>query len=216
VSSLFKKKPLACLCVEIFDVMCSCPLNSYISLGAQAYGCSEEQLEAAVSKHWADLELGKLKPEPFWERVGEELRQAGVEHNVPGWKFKGIWDGIVADNLKLNAEMMKTVRQAKDAKIRTVACTNMIAEVAAVMQKSGVFEPFNMAVISSQITMRKPSPQVFSRLSKLARFSPSQCLYLDKDPVNLEAARAAGFKVLAYADDPQDTRWQLLQMGLLG
>lgn len=216
MSSLFKKKPLACLCVEIFDVVCSCPLDSYKSMASQAYGCSEDQIEAAVASHWADLEMGKLKPEQFWDLVGEDLKEAGVEHSVPGWKFKGIWEGIVTDNLKLNSEMMKTIRQAKDNKIRTVASTNMIAEIAAVMQKSGVFEPFNMAVISSQITARKPSPQVFSRLAKLARFSPAQCLYLDKDPVNLEAAKAAGFQVLAYNDDPQDTRWQLLQLGIVG
>jgi HAD superfamily hydrolase (TIGR01509 family) len=216
VSSLFKPKPLSCLCVEIFDVVATCPLDSYKTLAAEAYGCSPEQVETAVGQHWADLELGKLKPEQFWEKVGEELAGMGIQHNVPGWKFKGIWEGIVADNVKLNAEMMKTIRQAKDVKIRTVASTNMTAEIAAAMQKAGAFEPFNMAVISSAINARKPSPQVFSRMAKLARFPAKQCLYLDKNATNLEAAKAAGYQVLAYNGNPQDTRWELLQRGLLG
>ena len=216
MSSVFKKKPLSALCVEIFDVICTCPLDSYKTFAAQAYGCAPEQVETAVLRHWANLEMGKLKPEQFWDVVGENLKEMGVEHSVPGWKFKGIWEGIVSDNVQLNPEMMNTIRQAKDAKIRTVASTNMIPTVAAAMQKAGVFEPFNMAVISSQITARKPSSQVFSRMSKLARTGPGQCLYLDKDPANLEAAKAAGYQVLAYAGDPKDTRWQLLQLGLLG
>lgn len=216
MSSIFKKKPLTALCVEIFDVVATCPLDSYKTLGSQAYGCSPEQVETAVSRHWASLEMGKLKPEQFWDKVGEDLVEMGVNHSVPGWKFKGIWEGIVADNIKINTEMVKTIRQAKDAKIRTVASTNMIAEVAAAFQKAGAFDPFNMAVISSQITARKPSPQVFARMSKLARTSPKQCLYLDADSTNLEAARAAGYQVLAYEGNPQDTRWQLLQLGLMG
>lgn len=216
MSSLFKKKPLTALCVEIFGVIATCPLESYKALAAQAYGCGEEQVETAVSRHWADLEMNKLKPEQFWDKVGEELSQMGIKHSVPGWKFKGIWEGIVADNVKIDTEMVKTIRQAKDAKIRTVASTNMSAEVAAAMQKAGAFDPFNMAVISSQITARKPNAQVFARMSKLARTRPNQCLYLDRDPVNLQAAKAAGYQVLAYAGDPQDTRWQLLQMGLMG
>lgn len=216
MSSLFKKKPLTALCVEIFGVIATCPLESYKTLASQAYGCTEDQVESAVSRHWANLEMGKLKSEQFWDKVGEDLTEMGVKHSVPGWKFKGLWEGIVADNVKINAEMVKTIRQAKDAKIRTVASTNMIAEVAAAMQKAGAFDPFNMAVISSQITARKPSAGVFARMSKLARTSPKQCLYLDVDKVNLDAAKAAGFQVLAYEGNPQDTRWQLLQLGLMG
>ena len=216
MSSLFKKKPLSALCVEIFDVIASCPLESYKTLAARAYGCAEEQVETAVSRHWANLEMDKLKSEQFWDKVGEDLTEMGVKHSVGGWKFKGIWEGIVADNVKVNGEMIKTIRQAKDAKIRTVASTNMSAEVATAMQKAGAFDPFNMAVISSQIGARKPSAQVFARMSKLARTRPGQCLYLDRDPANLEAARAAGYRVLAYEGNPQDTRWQLLQLGLMG
>lgn len=216
MSSIFGKKPLTCLCVEIFDVIATCPLDAYQDFAAQAYGCSKEQVAEAAANHWANLEMGKLKSDAFWDKVGEELREMGVEHSVPGWKFKGIWDGLVADHVTLNQEMIATVRQARTAKVRTVASTNMAPEVATAMQKTGAFEPFNMAVISSQITARKPSPQVFSRMAKLARTSPAQCLYLDSDQDNLAAAKTAGYKTLEYKGDPQDTRWQLLQLGLLG
>lgn len=212
----FKKKPLAALCVEIFDVVATCPLDSYKDFASQAYGCQPDQVETAVTAHWADLELGKMKPEEFWDKVGESLTEMGVAHTVPGWKFKGIWDGLVSDHIQLDNEMMSTIRQARTAKIRTVASTNMAPEIAAAFQKHGAFEPFNMAVISSQITARKPTSQVFSRMAKLARTGPAQCLYLDRNPQNLEAAKAAGYQILAYEGKPQDTRWELLQRGLLG
>jgi HAD superfamily hydrolase (TIGR01509 family) len=210
----FKKKPLQALCVEMFDVVATCPLDSYKTLAAQAYGCEPEQVETAVSRHWANLEMGKLKPEDFWDKVGADLTEMGVSHKVPGWKFKGIWDGIVEDNIKLNSEMISTIRQVRAAKFRTVASSNMIAEVVSAFQKAGAFEPFNLAVISSQITARKPHAQVFTRMSKLARTRPSQCLYLDKEGPNLEAAKAAGYRVMAYTGNPQETRWELLQQGL--
>lgn len=216
MSSIFGKKPLVCLCVEIFDVIATCPMDSYKEFSAQAYGCTPEQVEQAVGNHWANLEMGKLKPDVFWDKVGEDLREMGVEHSVPGWKFKGIWDGLVADHVSLNKEMIETVRQARTAKIRTVASTNMSPEVAAAMQKVGAFEPFNLAVLSSQITALKPAAAVFGRMAKLARTAPAQCLYLDKDLANLAAAKAAGYKTLEYKGDPKETRWELLQLGLLG
>lgn len=216
MSSVFKKKPLSALLVDVYDVVVTAPLDSYKSFAANAYQCDEAMVEKAVANHWADMELGKLKPDEFWDRVGADLTEMGVQHSVPGWKFKGLWEGIVSDNLKLNQEMMATVRQARAVKTRTVAVANMNNEVATAFQKMGVFEPFNLAVLSCQVTARVPSPQMFSRTAKLARTGPAQCLYLSKNPQNLEGAKAAGFKTLAYDDNPQDTRWQLLQLGLLG
>lgn len=215
MSSLFKKKPLAALCVELFDVVVTCPLTSYRELAAEAYGCAPEQIEDAVSRHWADLEMGKLKPDQFWDEVGAELTEMGVQHSVPGWKFKGIWDSIVADNLTLDKEMMKTIQQAKDLKIRTVASANLIPEVVVAFQKAGVFEPFKNTALSCQITARKPSPRVFAQMAKLARLPAKQCLYVDRDPTNLAAAKAAGFQVLAHEGKAADTRWELLQLGLI-
>lgn len=210
----FKKKPIAAVCIEIWDIVATAPLESYKSFAAQAYGCTPEQVETAVALHWANLEMGKLKPDEFWDKVGAELTEMGVSHTVPGWKFKGIWEGIVDDNFKLNNEMVETIRQVRSAQVRTVASTNMASEIAAAFQKKGAFEQFNLSVISFQITARKPMPQVFSRMSKLARVGAGQCLYVDKDEANLEAAKAAGYRVLPFTNS-QDLRWELLQLGVL-
>lgn len=190
------------------------PLDAYKSFAAGAYKCTEDQVETAVTNHWAELELGKIKPDEFWDQVGADLTEMGVKHTVPGWKFKGIWDGVVSDSISIDSEMVALIQGVRAKKIRTVATSNLIAEVTLAFQRLEVFEPFNLAVISSQITARKPNPTVFKRMSKLARTPPAQCLYVDKDPVNLEAAKAAGYSVLAF-EDPASARWELLQLGLI-
>lgn len=211
----FKKKPIAALCVEIFDIVATGTLDSYKKYASNLYGCQPEQVEQAVTAHWADYEAGKLKTDEFWDKVGQNLTAQGVKHELPGWKFKGIWQAVVEEGFKLNRTLMQTIIQARDLKLRTIACTNMPSEVATAFQKMGAFEPFNLSVISSQLGARKPSQEFFVRTAKLARLSPAECLLIDKDATSLEIAQSAGYKILAYSDNPEDTRWQLLQLGLL-
>ncbi len=210
----FKKKPIAAVCFEIQDILVSAPLGAYKTFASNAYGCTEDQIETAVTNHWVELELGKSTPEEFWDQVGADLIDMGVKHKVPGWKFKGIWDGVVSDSISIDKEVTGLVQQIRAKKIRTVATSNLTAEITLAFQRLQVFEPFNLAVLSSQINARKPDPEVFKRMSKLARTPPAQCLYVDKDPVNLEAAKTAGYKVLTF-ENAADTRWELLHLGLL-
>lgn len=211
----FKKKAITALCVEIFDVIVKGNLNAYQRYAGDMFGCTPEMVADSVPLHWADYEAGLSTTEEFWDRVGQTLKEKGVVHQTPGWKLKGVWQAVVEENFKLNSELLANLYQVRAAKIWTVACTNMPSEIATAFQKMGAFEPFNLSVISSQIQTRKPSPDFFIRTCKLARSKPSQCLYLDKDSGNLAAAQQVGLKTLRYTDDPHDTRWQLLQMGLM-
>lgn len=211
----FKKKSIEAVCFEIHDIVISAPLDGYKEFASQAYDCSPDLVEKAVSQHWAALELGALKPEEFWDKVGASLTALGVGHNVPGWKFKGIWDGIVSDVAKLDPEMMSTVRQIRATKIRTLASANLTQELAAAYQKVGAFEPFSRAVLSCTLGERKPSAKYFQRMRKLAQTSAAGCLYVDKDEHNLKAAKSAGYRTLAFSN-PGDTRWELIQLGVMG
>lgn len=88
-------------------------MDAYKEFSAQAYGCTHEQVEQAVANHWANLEMGKLKPDVFWDKVGEDLRGRAQR---AGLEVQRIWDGLIADNVKLNKEMIETVRQVRAAK----------------------------------------------------------------------------------------------------
>ena len=210
----FKKKPIETVCFEVHGVLAEAPLEGYKTFAADAYGCPAELIDRAVAQFWTELESGKLKPEEFWDKVGANLKEAGVNHNVPGWKFRGIWDGIVSDSLKINEEMAATIRQIRGAKLKTVASANLINELVPVYQKRKVFEPFSMASLSCQTGARKPAAAAFTAMRKLAKTSAAQCLYVDKDEANLKAAKSAGYRTLTFTN-PQDTRWELIQLGVM-
>ena len=207
----FKKKPIETVCFEVHGLIVDAPLDGYKTFASQAYGCSVDLVETAVTRHWEALETGQLKSDDFWEKVGITITELGVEHSVPGWKFRGIWDGIASDALKLDAEMIATVRQIRAAKITTVASANLISELTSVYKKHKVFEPFSMVVLSSQTGVRKPASAAFTKMRKLAKTGAAQCLYVDKDEANLKAAKAAGYRTLTFTN-PQDTRWEMIQL----
>ena len=52
---------------------------------------------------------------------------------------------------------------------------------------------FDAVVISSEVGMRKPEPQIFLHAAELLRLSPQECVFIDDIEANITAAEQVGF-----------------------
>jgi epoxide hydrolase-like predicted phosphatase len=52
---------------------------------------------------------------------------------------------------------------------------------------------FDAVVISSEVGMRKPEPQIFLHAAELLRLSPEECVFIDDIEANITAAEQVGF-----------------------
>jgi 2-haloacid dehalogenase len=60
------------------------------------------------------------------------------------------------------------------------------------------FERFRGIVVSGRIRLKKPDPRVFAHLVETHRLTPSETVFIDDSPRNVDAAKAAGLKALHF------------------
>ena len=59
---------------------------------------------------------------------------------------------------------------------------------------------FDRKVVSGDVRMIKPYPEIFEHLLKLECIAPDEALFIDDNPKNVEGARAVGMNAILYTD----------------
>jgi HAD superfamily hydrolase (TIGR01509 family) len=64
-------------------------------------------------------------------------------------------------------------------------------------------ECFKALLLSCDLGMAKPDPEIFLRASQAAGADPSRCFFIDDTSANVEAARALGFQAYRFRSAPE-------------
>jgi epoxide hydrolase-like predicted phosphatase len=126
------------------------------------------------------LETGALSEDDFGERFGELLEiddRAGLVDRMFG--------GIREDERMLDA-----VRQARAAGIRTGLVSNSMG--AGRYDRSTFPELFDGVVISGDVGLHKPQPEIFLLGAERTGVAPGECVFVDDLRENCEGAEAVG------------------------
>lgn len=70
---------------------------------------------------------------------------------------------------------------------------------------------FDEIVISGEVRMRKPNPEIYRIAARRLGLEPSRCVFVDDLPANLEPARELGMTVVHHTD-PADTAAELARL----
>lgn len=210
----FKKKHrIDTVFFDIGGVVVDAPTAHYLSLGSEIFGCQEDALNRVASPLIAKLETGAISSPEFWERLCEDLKASGVDHAVPPWRFKGFWEGILMDHLKVDQGILHLARRLR-AKVKVAALSNTIEEHALALQREGIYEHFNPVVLSCKSGSRKPEAKIYLKAAKLTDTKPERCLLIDDLEENVEGARAVGFSAHLYTDR-EELAAELSSLGIL-
>jgi epoxide hydrolase-like predicted phosphatase len=213
MGGLFKKKrSVRTIFFDIGGVVVDAPMANYLKLGCQFFQCEPETLQAATTENLAALETDRIKSEEFWGLVSDSVAAAGG-NAIPAWKFKGFWEGLLTDNLKVNQELLDLIRRLR-AHCRVAVLSNVIKEHAVILQKEKIYDHFNPVVLSCKVGLRKPDPKIFSKAAELSKTTPARCLLVDDCVENLEAAEKSGWRVFHYTN-LDDFKMSMCQMGLI-
>ncbi|HEY3727333.1 MAG TPA: HAD family phosphatase [Solirubrobacteraceae bacterium] len=144
------------------------------------------------------LETGQIPEEEFEPRFAEIL-------GVPA---EGLIDRMFA-GARPDEKMLATVRRARDAGVHTGLISNSWGTRR--YDRQLLAELFDGVVISGDVGMRKPTPEIYELGAQRIGLGPSQCVFVDDLPFNLKPAAELGMATVHHtADDKTIAELELL------
>jgi putative hydrolase of the HAD superfamily len=134
------------------------------------------------------LETGELSEDEFAERFGEMLGLAPERR-------AGLVDRMF-DHIRPEKAMVGALRRARAVGIRTGLLSNSMG--ASRYDRSIFPELFDGVVISGDVGMHKPQPEIFLLGAERMGVAPDQCVFVDDLRENCEGAEAVGMTAVLH------------------
>jgi putative hydrolase of the HAD superfamily len=171
-------------------------LTTDVFVSFQAF-CEEEGLEPdTVAERFradpsardllADLETGRLTEAEFEPRFAQLLE---IEDH------HGLIDRLFA-RMRPDEAMVEAVRSAKRAGVRTGLVSNSWGHGR--YDRSAFPDLFDGVVISGEVGLRKPSPEIYSLGAERIGVAATECVFVDDLPGNLKPARELGMATVHH------------------
>lgn len=140
----------------------------------------------------ARVETGALTTEEF-EGMMAELLSEGLDEPLPA-------GGLVArmlETVEPDPAMLAAVGRAREGGIRTALLSN--AWSPRQYRIGGIDDGlFDAAVISNEVGMRKPSPEIYREAARRLDLDPGACVFVDDLRANVEAAERVGMRGILH------------------
>jgi epoxide hydrolase-like predicted phosphatase len=135
-----------------------------------------------------ELETGKLTNAEFEPRFAAILGVRDADGLI-GRLFAG---------MRPDERMFDAVAAARRAGVRTGLVSNSWGEEG--YDRSRFDELFDVLVISGEIGIRKPAPQIYALATERLERAPERCVFVDDLPGNLKPARELGMATVLHRD----------------
>jgi putative hydrolase of the HAD superfamily len=153
-----------------------------------AYGVGTEP-DAVVSL----IETGQIDQAEFERHMAAALSR-GLHHPV---RAEGLLARMLAD-LHFDVPMILAVRDVRRAGVPTALLSNSWG--LEYYPRQLLDELFDQVVISGEVGIRKPDPDVFVLAARRLGLEPQECVFVDDTEGNVEAARSVGMTGLVHED----------------
>lgn len=169
------------------------PLSDSIAQWLQAERISPE-LFGALMREWLaeevltspahDLEAGRMLAADFERLLAERLRHG----DGTGPTAEGILTRMFG-MFRATPDMLGVLRVARRHGLRTGLLSNSWG---AEYDRNGWDELFDDVVISGEVGLRKPEPEIYLLAAHRLGLAPQQCVFVDDLPINVRGAAKVG------------------------
>jgi epoxide hydrolase-like predicted phosphatase len=143
------------------------------------------------------FEMGHISEEDFSAELAQRLSEACGRPVDPKDLVTRLFSGM-----SLEQDMITAVGQAKLAGTKTGLLSNSWGTGT---YPRDVIDPlFDVIVISGEVGMRKPDPEIFRLTADKLGVQPEECVFVDDHPGHLKAALELGMKTVLHRS-PKET-----------
>jgi len=135
-------------------------------------------------------ETGGISRAAFLELVRPEFRDTGEEED-----FVRIWEDIFVENLPMTSLARQLAAEMPVFLISNISCIHWDY----ISKHYDIFSIFRGHVLSYQVKLLKPDPQIFELAVEKFNIDPSRTLYFDDLLENVESASSVGLLGFHYS-----------------
>jgi putative hydrolase of the HAD superfamily len=137
------------------------------------------------------LESGEMSEYDFEAVFGRRLGLADPE---------GLIDSMFS-GMQPEPTMVDAVRQLRGSGVKTALVSNSWSTTH--YDRELLMELFDVTVISAEVHMHKPQPEIYLLAAKRLEVDPAECIFVDDLKENCEGAEAVGMTAIRHRSAPE-------------
>jgi len=191
------KNDIKAVIFDFFDVIHTDPQKAWLN----ANGLERTSVFAKAATR---LDLGEID-------IDEYLKLMSQGH---GSKTADEVRAEYAKYMKLDKKLVQLIKDLRRADYKIALVSNAHTNELRPVLKRYKLEPlFDEVVISSEVGIIKPDPEIFKLILKRLKISPEQAIFIDDSQPNVDAAETLGIVGICHIHHV-DSRQQLIKLGL--
>jgi putative hydrolase of the HAD superfamily len=175
----------------VFDfggVLCFHPPDERFDPIAREFGISTPDLQRLFWAHRIPYDAGLLDSRAYWRKIAELAGRAFDESRLPA---------IIRHEVELwndfDERVLSWAAHLQARGFRTAILSNLPQPLGEELRATpGFLDPFDHLTFSYELGVVKPQPEIYRHSIEGLGVNPSEVLFLDDRPDNVEGARATG------------------------
>ena len=126
--------------------------------------------------------------------------------------YKELWVDMLEGEIPGTVSILEDIHSKKDHKL--LAITNWSAETFPVaIERYSFLNLFEDIAVSGELKMIKPGAEIFEYMLKKHALDPTESVFIDDNPMNIETAEKLGFKGILF-ETPDQLKKDLTELGI--
>ena len=197
-----QEAPINVIVFDVGGVLSKDMIDTKLIDLADFYDLDVDALLGAKSQYRDPSDLGEISDQEFWIQI---LEHFGVEATVEDSEI---------DSYIVLVEGTLDIAKSLSKKYRKAILSNDSKEMGALRRKKFSFdEIFNPIVISGYLGVKKPDTRIYDILLEELGTSAEECLFIDNNMDNVDAARSLGIRTILFKSAEQ-LKKELLELDI--
>ena len=154
------------------------------------------------------LEVGEIDEPEFWRLFTQEFNiKKPVPNPSPLIKR-------YQKEIKVSSEVVSIKLELKKKGVLLAALSNTITTHANHLKKLGVFNDFDLTILSNEVGLLKPDPEIYKLVLLRLKVSPEEAIFIDDEPSYVKGAERIGINSFTFSN-AEKLKKDLMEIRLL-
>lgn len=158
---------------------------------AKKLGLSDEQIQTIWKEQFRPLSVGAIDEPEFWRRVCD---QYSLSFHADHMRLETNYEAAI----RPNHEALATAHWLRERGLKVAILSNTAAPHAAALSRRGIYNGFDPVILSHEVKLRKPNPEIFHLLFKRLAVSAKEVILIDDSAVNVLTAQGLGWRAIRF------------------